>query len=229
MTSRPWIPIVAAVLVAAVCVRLGVWQLDRLAQRKERNAVIASGFQAAPLPIDSALDASSTPRFRRVAVLGRWDYSREQRLSGRTRSGSPGVHILTPLILDGGARAILVNRGWVYSPDASTVDLAQWREGDIGAFVGYLDEVPKAATGTDAYVAYVVALGDSSSGTSAASQPARLQPPPFGELGPHLNYAVQWFSFAAIALIGTPLVVRRQRRRRGAVSIVSDTGARTDR
>lgn len=226
MTSRPWIPIVAAVIVAAVCVRLGLWQLDRLAQRKERNAIIASGFQATPLPIDSALRTSSTPRFRRVTVRGRWDYAREQRLSGRTRSGSPGVHVLTPLLLDDDGPSILVNRGWVYSPDANTVDLAQWREGDIGAFVGYLDEVPKAATETGAYAAYVVALGDASSGTAAAHHPARLHPPPFGELGPHLNYAVQWFSFAAIALIGTPLVVRRQRRRRGAVSIVSDTEVR---
>ena len=48
----------------------------------------------------------------------------------------------------------------------------------------------------------------------AADRPARLSAPPFGDQGPHLNYAVQWFSFAAIALIGTPLVVRRQRRRR---------------
>jgi cytochrome oxidase assembly protein ShyY1 len=62
---------------------------------------------------------------------------------------------------------------------------------------------------------YVVALTDSSARHAAVrDRPARLDVPAFTDEGPHLNYAVQWFSFAAIALIGTPLVVMRQRRRR---------------
>ena len=49
-------------------------------------------------------------------------------MTGRTRSGSPGVHILTPLRIPESDTALLVNRGWVYSPDARTVDLTRWRE-----------------------------------------------------------------------------------------------------
>jgi cytochrome oxidase assembly protein ShyY1 len=39
-------------------------------------------------------------------------------------------------------------------------------------------------------------------------------PVPLPELseGPHLSYAIQWFSFAAIALAGAAILVRREKR-----------------
>jgi surfeit locus 1 family protein len=213
MASRIWIPLVAAVVVAAVCVRLGVWQLDRLEQRKARNAAISAAFRAAPVTAEEAMRDSAT-RFRRARVRGQWDYSRESIVGGRTRSGSPGVHVVTPVTLTDGA-TVLVNRGWVYSPDARTVDLPRWHEGPEADLVGYVDEPPTSLRASDPSSLYVVALADSTSRqTAAGDRPARLDTPAFTDQGPHLNYAVQWFSFAAIALIGTPLVVRRQQRRR---------------
>ncbi len=212
MRARAWIPLVAAVVIAAVCVRLGLWQLDRLAQRRERNATIAAAFREPPAPLEQ-LRGDSLRRFRRVIVRGQWDYARETTIAGRTRSGSPGVHIVTPMRLADGT-VIFVNRGWVYSPDARTVDLTGWHEGEAGEVVGYIDLVPPSVRATVA-TPYVVALADSVAAPSVEpSRPARLPAPAFRDDGPHLNYAVQWFSFAAIALIGTPLVVRRQRRRR---------------
>lgn len=201
-----------AAIVAIGCVRLGLWQLDRLAQRRERNAAIEASFRAPPAAAESAAASpDSGLRFRRVNASGRWNYGRESVIPGRTRNGSPGVHIVTPMTLSDGKTEILVNRGWVYSPDARSVDLAQWHEGDRGVLVGYVDEPPSSLrAASDAR--YVVALADT--GAAAANRPARLSPPPFENEGPHLSYAVQWFSFAAIALIGTPLLVRGQRRRR---------------
>jgi surfeit locus 1 family protein len=54
---------------------------------------------------------------------------------------------------------------------------------------------------------YVVALGDS---VIAPDRLARLTVPPLDE-GPHLNYAIQWFAFALIALVGAGVVVKQQR------------------
>ena len=54
---------------------------------------------------------------------------------------------------------------------------------------------------------YVVALGDSA---GAADRPARLTVPPLDE-GPHASYAIQWFSFAAIALAGAAFVIKQAR------------------
>lgn len=215
MGARSWIPLIAAAVIAAVCVRLGLWQLDRLEQRKARNATIAAAFHEPPLPAQVAMRDRAT-RFRRVTAAGRWDYGRERTVYGRTRNGSPGVHVVTPMIL-GDSAEILVNRGWVYSPDARTIDLPKWREGDQGQIVGYVDDPPSSLRPSIPPRLYVVALADSGSPpatVSAGKRPARLPVPAFGDEGPHLSYAVQWFSFAAIALIGPPLVVRRQRRRR---------------
>lgn len=213
MVRRSWIPLLAAAIVAVVCVRLGLWQLDRLSQRKARNATIEAAFRAPPIAAE-LVARDSVQRFRRATAVGTWNYTRETTLAGRTRNGAPGVHILTPMTLADGGTEVLVNRGWVYSPDARTVDLARWREGDRGAVVGYVDEVPRSVS-LDNEPAYIVALGDSgSTRRSNTTHPVRLAPPPFGDEGPHLNYAVQWFSFAAIALIGAPLLVRRRRPQR---------------
>lgn len=212
MAARSWIPLLAAAIVAAVCVRLGVWQLERLAQRKAQNATIEAAFRQPPISAELAMGGSS-PRFRRVMASGRWNYARETAIPLRTRNGAPGVHIVTPMMLGDDETAILVNRGWVYSPDARTVDLTRWHEGDRGEVIGYVDEVPPSLRGPGPSL-YIVALADSSAGPAAgAARPVRLAPPAFGDRGPHLSYAVQWFSFAAIALIGAPLLVRRQRRR----------------
>jgi surfeit locus 1 family protein len=213
MPTHSWIPLVAAVIVAAVCVRLGLWQLDRLDQRQARNAMIAAAFRETPIGAEIAM-RDSVARFRRVIVVGRWDYGRETTIGGRTRNGSPGVHVITPVML-GDETTIFVNRGWVYSPDAHTIDLPRWREGARAELTGYVDEPPSSLRDPGGGSLYVVALPDSNGVPSAAGErPVRLNAPAFGDEGPHLNYAVQWFSFAAIALIGTSLVVRRQRRRR---------------
>jgi surfeit locus 1 family protein len=213
MPGRSWIPLLAAAIVAAICVRLGVWQLDRLAQRKARNTMIESSFREPPILAEQAI-GDSLPRFRRVIARGPWNYARETAITGRTRSGSPGVHIVTPMTLGDGRAEILVNRGWVYSPDARAVDLTRWHEGDRGEVMGYVDTAPSSLRGTGASL-YIVALADSNAAPVAnVTRPARLSPPPFDDEGPHLSYAVQWFSFAAIALIGAPILVRQQRRRR---------------
>ena len=210
MPARSWVPLLAAAIIATVCVRLGLWQLDRLEQRRARNASIAAAFRQPPLVAELAA-RDSVRRFRRVSVTGGWDYARETSIAGRTRNGSPGVHVITPAIL-ADSTELLVNRGWVYSPDARTVELPKWQEGREARFLGYVDELPSSLRDSSASM-YVVALPDSGA-TEQRDRPARLQAPAFSDEGPHLNYAVQWFSFAAIALIGTPLVVRRQRRRR---------------
>lgn len=141
-----------AVAAAAVCVRLGVWQLSRLAERRARNAAVAARFTAPPVPY-RALPADTAARhYRRVVVAGRPDYAREFVLANRTRDGSPGVHIVTPVRVSpaaggpGGDTLVLVNRGWIYSGDGTRVDLARWREGDSIAVTGYV-EIPSRRPG----------------------------------------------------------------------------------
>ena len=218
-----------AVVSAAAFVRLGVWQLHRRMERRAQNAVIAGRMREAEQDAGSLrLGDTSGIRFRRLRISGTLDYDHELILAARSHKGAPGVNLLTPLRLAGRDTAVLVNRGWVYAADGATIPEERFRESD-SVFVGYAEAYPSptgvsyagkpkvlARLGADVVARaipypiasfYVVALGDS---TGAADRPARLTVPPLDE-GPHLSYAIQWFSFAAIALAGAAFVIKQAR------------------
>jgi surfeit locus 1 family protein len=182
---------------------------------------------------------TSAAHYRFATVDGRYDYEHELILSNRTRRGSPGVEILTPVRMPGTDTVVLVNRGWVYSPDGTSVDQAKWRERDTAHVAGYVE-----LFGTDTAITaaanprvirrvgranvtaklpypvapfYLVAVGD----TADLSHPARRDLPVLDD-GPHRGYAAQWFSFALIALVGAAIVARRERIRRSGAANASD-------
>jgi len=60
---------VLALIAAALFVRLGVWQMHRLAERRAKNALLAERLNAAPAPLSSvALDTASARNFLRSYV-----------------------------------------------------------------------------------------------------------------------------------------------------------------
>jgi surfeit locus 1 family protein len=219
-----------AVFAAAVCVRLGFWQLHRRDERRARNALIVARLDSEVVDVGALPRDSVAARFRRVRVSGALDYDHELVYATRTRRGSPGVNLLTPVRRPGNDTAILVDRGWVYSPDGSTVDATKWRDRD-SVFTGYVEEVPSTGGATftsrpnviarlsydvvakalpyPVAPVYVVALPGADT-TTAADRIARLTVPPLDE-GPHLSYAIQWFGFATVALVGAAFVIRQAR------------------
>lgn len=228
----------------ALCVRLGFWQLDRLEQRKARNQAVQAAMRMPELEYDSATAEAierNPERFinRRVRATGTYDPAGEVILRGRSHRSNPGVHLVTPLVAPGVGQALLVNRGWVPSSDAATVDARPFAEPGTRTVPGILQEIPR--------------------GTRAGGEPAttrvdgapvvtfrrldlhtlqRMQRRPFARLylqqlpgadsaqarplvrvavapqdnGPHLSYAVQWFSFATIGVVGLVIMLLRQRR-----------------
>jgi len=225
------------VVVAAACVRLGIWQLDRLDQRRAFNTEVRAALASGPVTLASVLSGGEDPTYRRVRADGRWDRTHEVILFGRSLDGRPGNHVVTPFLLEDG-HAVLVDRGWVpteLSEPPATGEAAaadgmvriegillpsadagaggdagagaateplppQVREIDVGAL-----DVAMPAT----LVPHVYLLLE-----RQAPPASRPVPAPLPELteGPHLSYAIQWFAFAAIALIGYGLLVRRGRR-----------------
>jgi surfeit locus 1 family protein len=191
-------------------------------------------------PVTSLESVLSTGRsdpsavvYRRVRVRGTYDAGREVLVRNRALDGAPGEWILTPLVT-GPGRAVVVNRGWVpfdtkgrvvraeAAPPRGPVTvvgllLPTQRRGRLGPrdpATGTLSELNRpdldrlrAQLPYEIYPAYV----ELSSQQPAQSQglPRLIPPPELGE-GPHLSYAIQWFSFAAIGLIGWPVLVRRR-------------------
>jgi surfeit locus 1 family protein len=232
---KRYLIIVIGALAAVVCVRLGIWQLDRLEQRKARNANIGAGLAAQVLDLtalQSAQSALDSLHFRRARAVGRYDFHHEVVLMARAHRGVPGVHVVTPLLLDD-STAVLVERGWIPSPDGRQADLALYREPIASEAQGVLliptvrrGAVPPAET----WPVYAL-TGDPE--PLAARLPYRLFPlllrrteepesmptsmqlvaSPELDNGPHLSYALQWFTFATIALVGSVLLFRRGRER----------------
>ena len=210
-----------AVAFGLLCVRLGFWQLSRLHERRASNALVAARLDSAITTRDHLPSDTSLARFRRIRLVGTYDYAHQIVLSGRSNNGSPGVNFLTPLRVPGSDTAVLVNRGWVYSPDALLVDAPHWREPVDAVVTGFVTTFHDRAAGAavvpgqgrtirwlDAHAIdslmpypmapYYVIATDSASVRNA---PVRLDPPALDE-GPHTSYAIQWFSFAAISLAG---------------------------
>jgi len=219
---------ILAIAFAIVCVSLGVWQLRRLSARQKENAFLAARRFAPELPLDSLPRDTSASHFRRVRVTGTYDFNHEIIFTLRGRNGSPGINILTPVLRNGKDSAILVNRGWIYSPDGVTADLNPWREAESVNASGFVETFPtkgpfpppnparpRAFRRLDRAALekvfpypianYYVVITDSSASPSA---PPRVEPLPLDE-GPHRNYAIQWFSFAAISIIGIVTFIRR--------------------
>jgi surfeit locus 1 family protein len=216
--------VVLAIALSALFIRLGFWQLDRREERRADNAARRVALEKPAVPFAQLRDNEAPERH--TVVEGTPDYDNEFVHAGRSRNGSPGVHILTPVQIAGDGTAVLVNRGWVYAADAATVDLARWREKRT-VFRGYSRQMPPGDSVTDTkgrglrtlaftsaqrlvpypiHPRYVVSLDSASEGS-----PARLPAPVLND-GPHLGYAVQWFCFAAIALFGAAIVVHRSRK-----------------
>ena len=239
MTRRAVAFVLVAAVVAAGCVRLGLWQLNRLAQRRALNATLAARLSSPPAPARELLRDSASGAYRRATATGTYDFANELALAARTRQGSPGVNIVTPLRLTGTDTAILVNRGWVYSADATRIDFTRWLEPTSATVSGYLLELnrggggPVTASATPRVIRRLdydslanrlpypiarfelVAAGEPRLATGSPpprdSTPARLGLPIMDE-GPHLGYAIQWFCFALIAVLGAAVGVRIDRR-----------------
>lgn len=223
---------VTATVVALVCVRLGIWQLDRLEERRAFNIEVRTALASEPIPLDAVLAEDADPAYRRVVASGTWDPASEVILFGRSLNGRPGNHVLTPLEL-GDGRAVLVDRGWVPADVAdppvtgdaaaagpATIEgiLLPSDAGDAGepSDGAALPEQVRAIDVASLDPAIPAALVPGVYLLRARQEPAqdRPVPAPLPELteGPHLGYAIQWFTFAAVALVGGVVLAQRDRR-----------------
>ena len=219
-----------AFVVAAVCVWLGMWQLDRLQGRREVNARYAAGLAEEPVALEDLLAHGGPLAYRRATATGRYDAAREVILYGRTLDGQPGNHVLTPFVLDDG-RAVIVDRGWVpFELDEPPVAEAAPPDGEVEVEGILLADQPGGAVGAGADEGRITTVRSVDIGAIGRDVPYELvpwflqlqrgspssgnlpvpEPPPELTDGPHLDYALQWFAFATIAVVGYAVLLRRE-------------------
>jgi surfeit locus 1 family protein len=235
LVSRRWWWVTLMVLAAmAFLVSLGNWQLDRLAQRRAANAVLAEQLAAAPLDLnDLDVDIGALPSMpdRAVTVTGEFDLGEQFWLKLQNFGGQAGGHLITPLRIAGRDDAILVDRGWVPFGDADPARWGQYDEPGTVTLTGVIRgteasdraSVPEAGSREwfrvdveamggrlpyDVLPVYVYQTDD-----DGQTPPLRAQPEIDLSEGPHLSYALQWFLFALMLGIGYVFYVRRAERR----------------
>lgn len=126
LVGRRWWWVTLLVLALMILLaRLGIWQLDRLAERRTANAQLLAAIESAPIDLNSEIseytgttpgDISQDLANRDVVLTGSYDYSNQRILKLQTWEGQAGIHLITPFVLEGSDTAVLVDRGWI--PDA---------------------------------------------------------------------------------------------------------------
>ena len=219
-----------AVLVT-LFVNLGFWQLRRLEERRQANLVIAARLTDEPLPVETLVDAAGADldslEFRPATATGVFEADAEVMVRSQVFQGIAGFHVLTPLVL-ADQRALVVNRGWIPLSDGEPPASAASPVGTVNIEgLVMLSQVPTALGPKDTAEGRLDVLSRVdldrlavqmewpllpvylAMTEPAPSLPRVLPPPNVADEGPHLGYAVQWFGFAAVALIGFVALIRR--------------------
>lgn len=213
---------------AAVCMRLGFWQLSRLGERRAWRALVERRERMAPLDLATLTGPADSLTYRAARVRGTFDFAHQIVVTNRVVNEVTSVYVVTPLRY--GDRAVLVERGWTPSADGYAAPLAALAEPDTATVTGILVPVPPGEVPDTA--AWPLHVRRDAPASLSGHLPYPLFPlvlrrtgttrtPPRGlvplaapvlDNGPHLAYAIQWFSFAAIAIVG-PVILYWSRRR----------------
>jgi surfeit locus 1 family protein len=234
MLSRKWMITTLFVIVGAVvCVGLGFWQLDRLAQKRASNAHYLAAIALPALTILSTPDDDLTSmEYRAVIVSGTYDFEHQVALRNQFYNNQPGYHLLTPLVLSDGT-GILVERGWI--PAEGNDQPSGWRtydqpgvqtvrgilrleqtESEIGGVsdpalapgqtrLEVWNQINVARIAQQLPYKLLPVFVQPNPDPSLTQPPYPYQPTVSVDEGPHFGYAMQWFAFAALLFFGYPL------------------------
>lgn len=238
MVSRRWIITTIIVIIGSlVCVRLGIWQLDRLAQRRAFNAHYRQTSTLPALEIQSSPSEDLTDmEYRPAIAIGVYDFEHQIVLRNQVHENKAGYHLLTPLMLLDGT-AILIDRGWI-PPDDNPLDWRVYdqpgtitvkgilRQGQATPEMGGVADPTLVVGESYRSVWSLVNVEQMSRQLPYKLLSVYIQPDPNPALtkppypyqpeiiiseGPHWGYVLTWFSFAALLFFGYPFFyLRRQ-------------------
>lgn len=222
LNGSRFIILLAAVAGALATARLGLWQLDRAAQK---TAVHDAMLRQRALPPLAAAELAREPaaataqQHRAVTLRGTWLAAQTVYLDNRPMDGRAGFYALTPLRLADGS-AVLVQRGWLprdvtdrtrITPPptpAGEVDV----QGRIATGPARLFELGTAASGPirqnldlGAYAREsglplrpVMVVQEGSAPAANDDGLLRHWPQPAADVQKHYGYAFQWFAMSAL-------------------------------
>lgn len=229
---------------------LGFWQLDRWEVRSAAVNLQQENIEAEHVPVEALAEVGSdvdpADRWRTVEATGTWDTDNELLLRNREGSGGVGFHVLTPLITEDGT-GLLVNRGWIErgetardTPDTPAVPEGEvtvqgrlhYSETEENTGLRNRENLPERqimivdVDGLAEDLPYPIYGGYA----ELTSQDPEPDNPPERVLlqeensGMSLSYAVQWWVFSIVAVVGWIVLVRRELHDARAQQEADDSG-----
>lgn len=241
LITGPWLlKHLSAVIVLILLINLGLWQLRRLEERRNLNQNITAAMNQPAIPLTGEPVDPAELHFRRVTVSGVFDNAGAIAIRNQSLGDQPGLHLVTPLRINGSDTAVLIDRGWIPRGDSdpepaslTSYDLpgevtiegiayqTQTRPSSLSPFDPPLKEgqtrlvswfrvdIDRIQTQVPYPLLSIFIRQLPAPNTPAGTLPQADSGIALDE-GPHLGYAIQWFSFAAILVVTYGLFLRQE-------------------
>ncbi|WNO53385.1 SURF1 family protein [Stakelama saccharophila] len=198
MRRLPVLPTVIVALAVAAMVALGIWQLQRLDWKEGLLAQYSANEHKPPIPFPARPDRSALFRRAYGRCAGPVDFHKEGagRYGFRVVAHCRGTEDTPPMFVQLGiTRDPEQKVGWPGGPVSGFISHAPDHRSVIGQI---FDDTPKA----------LMLVADTPPDGLAANPPADLSAVPNN----HFAYAIQWFIFAALAVVIYALAIIRRNR-----------------
>jgi cytochrome oxidase assembly protein ShyY1 len=221
------IPFLATLVLVALGIALGNWQVRRAAEKTALQARLAQRSALPPLVLDGKPVDPAAVEYRHVIVTGEFVPNWPLFLDNRPLEGRTGFVLLMPFTIAGTGQVVLVARGWVprdpavhdrvphvaAPPGRTTVEgvavlhparvmeLGKAPPPTPGAIVQNVDPAGFARVSSLAVLPVVVEQTSADAPTAAAVEPVRNWPGPAVDVDRHKGYAFQWYALATMAFL----------------------------
>jgi surfeit locus 1 family protein len=232
MKPRFFIPAFLIIATLALLISLGFWQLERADEKRAIEDQIANA-NANDVELITDVDLLSEKEYYHVRLQGSYIKDKQFIYDNQIVDQISGYYVLTPFVLKGDSRAILINRGFI--PWNGRRD--QIADIDIGAKIAEVkvqiskpvkrmelkaseitQDFPVLVQALDVDEMSIIASLDFANIVGLLSPESengfvRKWDPYTGSIERHIGYAIQWFLMALVlSIIGALLALKQQRK-----------------
>jgi len=231
MRSRFFIPASLIIATLVLLISLGFWQLDRADEKRAIEGQIASA-NSGDVEFVTSVEFLKDKEYYHVRLQGSYVGNKQFIYDNQIVDQISGYYVLTPLVLKGDSKAVLINRGFIpwngrrdKLADIDIADKLTEVKVQISKPVKRMELEASELTGDFPVLIQALDLDEMSTIASLdfASVIGLLSPesdngfvrqwePYTGSIERHIGYAIQWFLMALVlAFIGIRLALKQRK------------------
>ncbi len=232
MKPRFFIPAFLIIATLALLISLGFWQLDRADEKRAIEDQIANA-NAGDVQLITSLELLSNKEYYHVRLQGSYIKDKQFIYDNQIVDQISGYYVLTPFILKGDTKVILINRGFIpwngRRDQIANIDIGAKITGvkvqiskpvkrielktsqikqDFPVLIQALDLDEMSAIASLDFASIVGLLSPESENGFV-----RKWEPYTGSIERHIGYAIQWFLMALVlSIIGVRLALKQRKK-----------------